>query len=166
MKNLFLLLLTPLAAFSSTVYTFSLPYTSTQSAGFTYVSSTYLQASPVTLGTQDFASCDVSAFSPSWICASATLTQLAGGVSITATFRSTTQPNDPSGTSQAIATFAGASLGSDGSYRATIGSPNPAATFSIQTTTVATPEPATWALLGIGLGGAWLWKRRKAESAC
>ena len=165
MKKLLFLLVMPLAAFSSTVYTFSFPRTSPTltTGGFTYISADYVRTSSITLGTQDFASCDLSGFTPDFICANAILTQLPGSVRVDALFLDTLFPNDPSGRVLAEAYFNGASLQSDGTYHATALSQDPLSTFTIQTTPTAAPEPSTWILFGTGLLGTWFWKRRQAK---
>ena len=168
-KCFFLLFALPLAALSTTTYTFSVPFGPPHiGVGFTYVSPNPIPGTSITLHTQDFAGCDVSAFNGTAICADATLGELTDpatgaplAISVNARFQAT---GDPTSFTSESATFGGAAFNQDGVYQSSVGSLNQS-TLTIQTTPTAAPEPGSVLLVLSGIPAvAWL-ARKKSKQA-
>jgi hypothetical protein len=113
------LLWMPLAAFGSTVYTFSENVANRGTVGFTYTAPSYLTTSANYISDFSLTSCDTSGM-PGWRCTGAYLTQLslAGtpSVSVTLALVYTSDPYDAFSTDSVYDSFPGAVLTADGTY--------------------------------------------------
>ena len=151
MKALLFLLWLPLAAFGSTVYTFSerIPQ---GTVGFTYTAHNYLGESSSWISPWYFTACDNSGV-PGWICTGATLQQgYVNGlpdVQVWLTVAYLAAAGDAFSTDEVHESFPGGTLMSDGTWSAFLND----ATFTVHDpldAPAAVPEPSSWELLILG----------------
>ena len=165
MTKLLFLLWLPLAAFSSTVYTFSEP-TPVGTFGFTYTAPDYLNASSVWISPWSFTACDTAGLS-NWSCSSAILREstLPNGQGVVSVILNLVDRSSTGfgATDQINESFPGATLKTDGAWTAFLSN----ATFTVHdppNAIDANPEPATWGLLTLGaISGLLALYRRRAN---
>ena len=150
-KLLLILLSVPLAAFGSTVYTFSENVANLGTVGFTYTAPDYLTQSTNYVNSWRFTSCDTSAM-PGWICTDAYLKQTSAditgnpNVQVSLSLVYLPNPNDAFSTDEINEGFPGANLITDGTYQAFLSD----ATLTVHDPPdPAIPEPRTWGLMGL-----------------
>ena len=151
MRKLLFLLWLPLAAFSSTVYTFSEP-TVRGTIGFTYTVPDYLKESPVLISPWSFTACDTADLL-NWSCSNAILREFTlpnGQSTVSVVFNLVDRTATGFGaTDQINESFPGATLTTDGTWNAFLSN----ATLTVHDppdAIAANPEPATWGLLTLG----------------
>lgn len=156
----------PLAAFGSTVYTFSEDVANRGTVGFTYTAPHYLTTSTNHVSDAFLSSCDTSGM-PGWRCTGAYLTQSnnlgAPLVSVTLALVYAADPTDAFSTDSVFDSFPGASLTADGTYSGFLSG----ATFSVHdppTEPATAPEPSTQSLLAVT--GLLLWMGLGRSKSC
>ena len=164
-KLLLLSLWMPLAAFGSTVYSFSEPVATRGTVGFTYTVPNYLTEPQNYISAGLLTSCDTSGMQ-GWVCEGAWLNQTnnfgAPSVQISLNLRyAPGPPGDAFNMDEIDESFSSAQLDQGGMYHAFL---NPGATFTVLSSTA--PEPATWRMLagaGLVLTVLGRWRSRKTK---